>query len=284
MKSLHQKKCFITGAASGIGRACAIKAATQGARLFLTDINEQALANTAKEITERGGHVEYFHAVNIADEQAVKAMAEEIQAEFGSMDVLMNIAGISTWGRIQDLNMQHWRDCIEVNLLGPIMVMQYFVPAMIAAKQGGHIVNVSSAAGLMGLPLHAPYSTSKFGLRGVSEVLRFDLRRYGINLSLVCPGGVDTGLVNTINIVGVDKNNPKLEKFTKLFQRHAVTPEKAATAIIRGIKKNKYMVYTSWDIAIGHFFQRVFPFGYDIFMRIANSIFQKVMKDLREGK
>ena len=125
----------------------------------------------------------------------MQQLAQDIDAEFGSMDVIMNIAGISTWGSIEDLEVQHWRDCIEINLMGPIYVMQYFVPSMITAKQGGHIVNVSSAAGLFGLPLHAPYSASKFGLRGVSEVLRFDLRRHKINLTLVCPGGVDTGLV-----------------------------------------------------------------------------------------
>lgn len=281
MKTLQNKKCFITGAASGIGKATAQEAATQGARLFLTDINERALSEVATDIAQRGGCVEFFRAINIADQQAVQQLAQDIDAEFGSMDVIMNIAGISTWGSIEDLEVQHWRDCIEINLMGPIYVMQYFVPSMITAKQGGHIVNVSSAAGLFGLPLHAPYSASKFGLRGVSEVLRFDLRRHKINLTLVCPGGVDTGLVNTINIVGVDRDNPKLSKYTKLFQRHAITPEKAAQVIVRGIKKNKYMVYTSMDIAIGHWFQRVFPFSYNLFMRIANAQFQRVITSLK---
>ena len=78
---------------------------------------------------------------------------------------------------------------IDVNLIGPISVLECFVPPMIEAGRGGHLVNVSSAAGLFGLPWHAPYSASKFGLRGVSEVLRFDLRRHGIGVSLVCPGG-----------------------------------------------------------------------------------------------
>ena len=78
---------------------------------------------------------------------------------------------------------------IDVNLMGPISVLECFVPPMIEAGRGGHVVNVSSAAGLFGLPWHAAYSASKFGLRGVSEVLRFDLRRHGIGVSLVCPGG-----------------------------------------------------------------------------------------------
>lgn len=282
IRSLHKQKCFITGAASGIGKATAIQAAHEGARLFLTDINEVALARVVKNITNSGGIVEFHRAADIADYQTVTHMAEDIHAEFGAMNIIMNIAGISTWGGIEQLENKHWRDCIEVNLMGPIQVMENFIPAMMQAGEGGHVVNVSSAAGLFGLPLHAPYSASKFGLRGVSEVLRFDLAKQGINFSLVCPGGVNTGLVDTINIVGVDNSNPKLKKYTKLFQRHAVTPEKAAAAIIKGIKKNRYMVYTSLDIAVGHWFQRVFPFSYNIFMRIANGYFQKVIRGLQK--
>ena len=85
---------------------------------------------------------------------------------------------------------------------------QLFAPAVIAAGRGGHLVNVSSAAGLLGLPWHAPYSATKFGLRGISEVLRFDLRRHDIGVSLVCPGAVDTGLVDTVEIAGVDRSHP----------------------------------------------------------------------------
>lgn len=281
IRSLNNQKCFITGAASGIGKAVAIQCAREGARLFLTDINEQMLAAVAQQIVNEGGRVDFYRALDVADYEAVTKMAQDIEAEFGSMNIIMNIAGISTWGHITKLENKHWRDCLEVNLMGPIHVMENFIPGMIKAKQGGHVVNVSSAAGLFGLPLHAPYSASKFGLRGVSEVLRFDLHKDNIGFSLVCPGGVDTGLVKTINIVGVDKNNPELEKYTKLFQRHAVSPEKAARAIIKGIKKNKYMVYTSLDIAVGHWFQRVFPFSYNIFMRIANGFFQKVINKLQ---
>src|SRR5947199_176366 len=81
------------------------------------------------------------------------------------------------------------------------------------------IVIVSSAAGIFGLPWHAPYSAAKFGLRGVSEVLRFDLHAHDIGVSLVCPGAVDTGLVNTIEIAGVDSSSPTIERFTARFRR-----------------------------------------------------------------
>jgi NAD(P)-dependent dehydrogenase (short-subunit alcohol dehydrogenase family) len=268
--SLHNKRCLITGAASGIGRATAIAAAREGAILFLTDINHAALLQVAEVIRGKGGEVAIAEAFDIADLDAVRRFADTIHAENGSLDVLMNIAGISIWGTVDKLEHQHWRRCVEINLMGPIHVIESFVPPMMAAGRGGHLVNVSSAAGLFGLPWHAPYSAAKFGLRGISEVLRFDLARHGIDVSLVCPGGVDTGLVNTIEVVGIDPANPKLEKMRKHFQDRAISSDQAATAILRGMRRRQYLIFTSADIRIGHWFQRWCPSLYAFAMRRLN--------------
>jgi short-subunit dehydrogenase len=155
---------------------------------------------------------------------------------------------------------------------------------MIRAGRGGHLVNVSSAAGLFGLPWHAPYSAAKFGLRGVSEVLRFDLRRHRIGVSLVLPGAVDTGLVQTVDIVGVDRDNPRIAKMTRRFQRDAATPEQAAKAILDGVRRNRYWVYTSRDIRLGHFFMRKFEWPYVLLMRKANDVFVGVMEPSRRTR
>lgn len=268
---LKNKKCLVTGAASGIGKATAIAAAQEGAELFLTDINATALDAVAAQIREAGGKVSACKAMDIADFEAVKKFADEIHAQSGSLDVLMNIAGIAVWGEVDKLEHRQWQKTIAINLMGPVHVMECFLPPMIEAGKGGHLVNVSSAAGLFGLPMHAAYSASKFGLRGISEVLRFDLRRHGIGVSLVCPGGVDTGLVNTVEIQGVDKNDREVVALRKHFQKRAVTPEKAASAIIRGIKSNRYMVFTSPDIRVGYWFQRKFAWPYEVVMRLLNN-------------
>lgn len=268
--SLNGKRCLITGAASGIGRSTAIAAAREGAILFLTDINAAGLAQVAEAIRGEGGEVATAEAFDIADRDAVCRFADSIHAEHGSLDVLMNIAGISIWGTVDKLEHQHWRRCVEINLMGPIHVIESFIPPMMEAGRGGHLVNVSSAAGLFGLPWHAPYSAAKFGLRGVSEVLRFDLARHDIDVSLVCPGGVDTGLVNTVEVVGVDPDNPELEKMRKHFQNRAISSEQAATAILRGMRRKQYVIYTSADIRIGHWFQRWCPTLYAFAMRRLN--------------
>lgn len=270
-QSLNGKRCLITGAASGIGRATAFAAAAEGAELFLTDVQEEALEETVTEVRRRGGIVAWSGIANLADHEAVVAIAEEIHAGHPSMDVVMNIAGISIWGAIEEMDHSHWQRLVDINLMGPISVMECFVPPMIEAGRGGHIVNVSSAAGLFGLPWHAAYSASKFGLRGVSEVLRFDLRRHDIGVSLVCPGAVKTPLVGTVEIVGVDRSDPRIAKLTGRFERHAASPEKVAGKILQGIRKKKFMVYTSRDIQFGHWMQRKFAWPYERVMQFMNN-------------
>jgi NAD(P)-dependent dehydrogenase (short-subunit alcohol dehydrogenase family) len=261
------KRCFLTGAASGIGRATAIALARRGADLYLTDIDAEGLERSAAEIAAAGGRVGFARPFDIRDHEAVVAAAAEIHAAAGSMDLVANIAGVSTWGTIDRLEHSDWQQMIDVNLLGPISVLESFVPPMIAAGRGGHVVNVASAAGLFGLPWHAAYSASKFGLRGVSEVLRFDLRRHRIGVSLVCPGGVRTPLVESVKIVGVDRQDPRMRKLIARFEKHAVSPEHVAAKIVEGVEKDRYMVFTSADIRIGYWVQRKFAPAYELAMR-----------------
>ncbi len=282
IKSLRDKKVFITGAASGIGRATALAAAREGALLFLTDINLESLEAVIAQVRADGGKVADSRVLDVSSYEAVREFATDLHRLHGSMDVVMNIAGIAIWGAIEYLRHEQWRRAVEVNLMGPIHVMECFIPPMIAARRGGHLVNVSSAAGLFGLPWHAPYSASKFGLRGVSEVLRFDLRRHRIDVSLVCPGGVDTGLVRTVEIEGVDGNSPQMQALKRQFQRHAVSPERAAQAILRGVRRRRYMVFTSADVRIGWWAQRLFTPPYEWVMRLLNDRLNLLLRPRRE--
>jgi NAD(P)-dependent dehydrogenase (short-subunit alcohol dehydrogenase family) len=267
---LTGKRCLVTGAASGIGRATAIAAAQRGADLYLTDLAREGMVATVEEIQAAGGKVTYWCPADISDHGAVASLAEEIHRDYGTMDVVMNVAGISIWGSIDRLTHDHWQRVVDVDLMGPVSVLECFVPPMIEAGRGGHVVNVSSAAGLLGLPWHAAYSAAKFGLRGVSEVLRFDLRRHRIGVSLVCPGGVKTPLVGTVEIVGVDPQSPRIQKLKHRFEKRAVTPEHVAEKILDGVEKNRYLVFTSRDIQLAFLLQRWFPLGYELIMRLMN--------------
>ncbi|NLG56480.1 MAG: SDR family oxidoreductase [Rhodococcus sp.] len=275
--SLEGKKTLITGAGSGIGRATALAAAREGADLFLTDINAQGLADTARDAEKLGAVVSFSQALDISDYDVVTAFADAIFDEFGSMDIVMNVAGISAWGTVENLEHRHWKSMVDVNLMGPIHIIENFVPPMVRAGRGGHLVNVSSAAGLLALPWHAAYSASKFGLRGVSEVLRFDLKRHRIGVSLVVPGAVKTPLVGTVEIAGVDREDPRIQKAVGLFERRAVSPEKVASCILQGIEKNRYMVYSSPDIRFGYWWARKFAPPYEFVMQKANDQFSKFL-------
>ena len=276
--TLRGRTVLITGAASGIGRATALAAARDGARLVLTDLRAADLDEVVAEIASSGGTVALHRAGDVSDYDWVVSFAREVDEQVGTMDVVMTVAGISAWGTVENLEHRHWRAMVEVNLMGPIHIIESFVPQMVRRGEGGHLVNVSSAAGLLALPWHAAYSASKFGIRGVSEVLRMDLRRHNIGVSVVCPGGVATPLVGTVDIVGVDKNDPKVRKQIDNFHKIAVTPEKAASAIISGVEKNKFIVYTSFDTRFGYWWKRKFALPYEVVMRIANNRFSALAR------
>ena len=269
-------KCVITGAASGIGQATARAAAEKGAVLFLTDVDGVALERTALEIQDRGGRVALHAPVDVTDLQAVRELGHRIHETHGPMDVVMNVAGVSVWGLVDVLEHRHWQRAIDVNLMGPIHVIETFVPEMIRSGRGGQLVNVSSAAGLLGLPWHAAYSASKFGLRGVSEVLRFDLARHDIGVTLVCPGAVDTRLVRSVEIPGIDMNHREVRQMRARFRDRAVTPAQAAKAILRGVEQDRYLVFTSLDIRVGYWLQRFFPPIYELIMHHLNDRFHRI--------
>jgi NAD(P)-dependent dehydrogenase (short-subunit alcohol dehydrogenase family) len=278
LRSLRGRRVLITGAASGIGLACAQSAAADGATLLLTDVNDTGLKAAVTALTDAGATVAHSEALDITDLEAVQRFAADVHAEGGAVDVIMNVAGISAWGTVSTLEHRQWRAMVEVNLMGPIHIIETFVPTMVEARRGGWLVNVSSAAGLVGLPWHAAYSASKFGIRGVSEVLRFDLRQHGIGVSLVCPGGVATPLTETVEISGINKDAPEFRKMHERFVRRAVTPEQAATAIRRGLARKRYLIYTSRDIQMLFTVQRVAPAVYGLIMRGMNIAMTRVAR------
>lgn len=272
------KRCFLTGAASGIGRATALQLAAEGAQLFLTDRDAEGLAQTVADAQSLGAEVPEHRALDVSDYDAVRAFADDIHARHPAMDVVMNIAGVSAWGTVSTLSHEHWKSMVDINLMGPIHVIEAFVPPMVAAGTGGHIVNVSSAAGLVALPWHAAYSASKYGLRGMSEVLRFDLARHRIGVSVVVPGAVKTPLVQTVQIAGVDREDPRVKKWTDRFSGHAVSPEHAAECILKGVRRNRFLIYTSFDIRALYMFKRVAWWPYSVAMRQANVLFTKALR------
>lgn len=278
MKILSEKKVFITGAASGIGRSTAVAMGESGCRLFLTDINEDGLKKTIDAISSASGKVCLAKAFNVADYQAMASFAKEVHDGYGSLDILVNVAGVALFSQVEDMKHNDWERVINVNLWGVIHGLECFVPEMIRAGNGGHIVSVSSTAGLIGLPWHTVYAGTKHALVGMSESLRYDLRKYNIGVSVICPGLVKTGLVQSVEIHAGREDANKLRAFAPKI---AITPEKVADKIIKAIRNNKFMVITSFDIKLFYFVKKYcFPIYHLVMLAISRVMDKSLKRDV----
>jgi short-subunit dehydrogenase len=168
-----------------------------------------------------------------------------------------------------------WQKVINVNLWGVIHGIECFVPEMIRAGKGGHIVSVSSTAGIIGLPWHAVYASTKHAVVGLSEVLRYDLKKHNIGVSVICPGAVKTGMMQTVEI---HASQASKENLRDSFIKFAVTPEKVADIIVDAIHTRKFLVITSIDIKLLYFLKRCcFPL-YHLVMLYLTRFIDKLLK------
>lgn len=195
MDDLKGKVAVITGAGNGIGRAIALAAAKQGMRVVLADIDGERVEKVAEELTGLGADV-HAVVVDVADVVSVGALADVAYAQFGSVSLLVNNAGIAYLNSAWETPLEVWRRMMAVNFDGVVYGVRAFVPRMLAAGQAGHIVNVASAAGLVTSPGLAAYCASKFAVVGLSEALHHDLRvrETKIGVSVVCPSWVKTAI------------------------------------------------------------------------------------------
>lgn len=275
----------VTGAASGIGREVALQLAQRGYTVAISDRDEAGLAFTADSINAAGRTVADSRVVDVTDVNAVKSWADDIVAAHGVPDQIHHVAGIAIWGDVRTMPHEKWQRVIDVNLMGSVHMVEAFAPKLMESRpvrqrrrDRRKFVFVSSAAGIIGLPWHAAYSASKGGVLGMCEVLRFDMAPYGVDVHAVAPGAVDTPLVRTIDIHGVDRSKPRIEKATALFQGHAVSPSEAAQKILRGVDKGKYLINTSGDIPLARWAQVNAPWAYKGAMKALNAGFRWASK------
>lgn len=224
MESLQGKNALITGAGKGIGRALAIALAQEG-------VNVALLARTAEDLNKLADELKVFGVqtvvvtADVADLEAVNAAAVVVQAAFGHIDILINNAGISSFGSFMELEPSRWEDIVKVNLFGAYYTTRAFLPGMIA-RQTGDIVNISSSAGLRGAAVTSAYSASKFALIGMSESLMQEVRKHNIRVSTLMPSTVSTDMAKDLKLT--DGNPDKV-----------MQPEDFAEFIVSNLKLNR---------------------------------------------
>lgn len=236
MQRFSKKDVFVTGAASGIGRASALRLAREGARVMCADIDAGAAGATAKAIRDAGGRADCM-GLDVGDAAACAAAIESTAASFGKLDVLCNIAGIGVYGDSSLLAVEDWDRLLRVNLSGPFYLSKAAIPHLLETR--GNIVNMASAAGLVGTAYAAGYASSKGGLVLLTRSLAVEFGRKGIRVNCICPGGVDTPLSHSVAFP--DPVDEKLLHRMQLVDRIAKPEEIAAMVAYVASDEAKYV-------------------------------------------
>ncbi len=251
MEQLQGKVAVITGAASGIGRAVATRAAAEGMKVVLADIEENALKEAADELAATGADV-IAAVTDVSDVASVRELRDRTLREFDAVHLVHNNAGVGTGGPIWDVPEQDWRWILEVNLWGVVHGISTFVPLFI--EQGeGHVVNTASIAGLTTAPFLGPYNATKQAVVAISETLYKDLEAAGISgvgVSVLCPGFVQTRIAES------ERNRPswaperEVEGATEMrgliqdLVRGGIPADQVAELVLDAVRTNTFYILT----------------------------------------
>lgn len=248
------QRAVITGAASGLGRALAHALAAQGARLWLADIDEVGVRQVAEALAAGGSEARGI-GVDVRDGVAMQALVDGVVAEAGGVDLMINNAGVGLAGEVADCDGDELRRVVDVNLGGVINGIAAAYPAM-AAAGAGTIVNMASVAGLMPVPLIAAYSASKHAVVALSLALRMEATPRGVDVIVACPGWVDTAIYRTSPLKGWVR--PSMAE-SMLGRVGALTPERCAAGILRGIALKRSMIIVPRSARVGWYLYRASP-------------------------
>ncbi|MCU1361442.1 MAG: short-chain alcohol dehydrogenase [Ilumatobacteraceae bacterium] len=240
---LSDKVAVVTGGASGIGRAMAERFKANGMHVVIADIEPDALRATADELGVHGV------VVDVSSADSVAALADEVIARFGAVNLLCNNAGVGGGGRIVDQTLNDWKWVIDVNLWGVVHGLHSFLPHLLVAPGGAHIVNTASMAGMAAWPGIGPYNATKYAVVGISETLAVELAGTGVGISVLCPGVVST------NIFTSQRNRPdRLRNETpkaaarqsnvELMQQLGISPAVVADRVAEAIIDDRFWIFT----------------------------------------
>ena len=254
MDEFKDKNVFITGAASGIGRSFALALAKRGMNLYITDINVEGLEKVKSDIKKIGVNI-VTAKCNVSKYNDFEKAANDFYEKMGELDLLINNAGISIGFDILNIDLEVWQKVMDTNLGSIIHSIKAFLPRMV--KRGsGHIVNIASGAGILGVAEPIPYIASKFGVVGLSETFFARLKNIGINVSVIVPMWIKTNII----VIDTDKIQypPRLlkdfgkEKLDKAYSTlmdtiaaGAISPDDAVEIYLEGIEKNQLYIFDS---------------------------------------
>lgn len=253
------KTAIVTGGASGIGKAIAAELVSRGATVVIADIDADAARLTAKRLTETLPGTATAAELDVRDAGAVQTVYRETADRYGRLDLVFNNAGIAVGGLAEEYTLEHWDRTIDVNLRGVVHGIHAAYPIMLEQSHG-HIVNTASLAGLVAPAIMSPYTATKSAVVGLSMALRAEGATRGVRVSAMCPGFVDTPLLDNVNPgMPQTKVNQSPRGFVRRVQPRMYPPEKLAHDVMRGIARNKALIVAPASARVAAFVARHVP-------------------------
>ncbi len=256
------KLAVITGAGSGIGRALAMQLNEQGCKLLISDISEQGLEETVQSLSRQDVLVQ-SHILDVADKSAFQAWAKAISDEHGKVDIVINNAGVATAAPVEESEYEDIEWLMGINFWGVVYGTREFLPLLRQSHQG-HLVNISSVFGMIGIPTQSAYNASKFAVRGYTEALRQEMADSNVHVCCVHPGGIKTNIVKNARMTNNDMTRDEaVDNFNSLAN---TTADCAAAQIIKAIEKRKKRLLIGRDAKYISIISRLFPVNYTRFL------------------
>ena len=250
------KSIAITGAGSGFGAALARQYASRGWHVAVTDIDEQRALKTLSEIENSDGD-SFAMRLDITNAAQWQQLHDRVLQQWGGLGVLVNNAGVAAAGNIEETSMEDWAWVLDIDLMGVVRGCHQFA-ALMKKQKAGHIVNVSSFAGLAGLPFISAYGVAKAAVVALSEGLRAEMHPHGVGVTVACPAFVKTGLLDSFRSPGADMK----ARVTKWMETSGVSAEQVAGQIMSAVDKNKFLLLTHPRTRIAWRYKRWFPERY----------------------
>jgi NAD(P)-dependent dehydrogenase (short-subunit alcohol dehydrogenase family) len=270
---LRGRVVVVTGAAKGIGRATALRLAAAGAKIAGCDTDEAALSTTLAECRALGA-VTLGAQVDVANYSAICGFSERVERELGPTFGLVNNAGVGVSGGFFDTELLDWDWLLKVNLWGTIHATRAFGP-LLRERRAGRIVNVASASGYCNLPSLAAYGTTKYAVVGLSEALRAELLPFGVMVSVVCPGLINSSILETARIRGVADAEGERRALSELYARRGHAPELVAKAIVGAAESGKGLVPVTSEAWLLYVMKRLAPSALPWLLRTSERLYQK---------
>ena len=239
------KTAAISGAGDGIGRALSQRLNAAGCHLWLSDINPETLSETCALLNDTRGRVT-SQVVDCGQRDALFSWAGAVSADTGSLDALFNNAGVGYGARFADSSEANFEWLIDINFWGVVHATRAFLPLLNRAERG-HLVNLSSIFGMVGIPTQSAYNAAKFAVRGFSESLQAEYMNSNLFVSSVHPGGVQTNIARSARTDGADGMADADERDQQFRRLAKTSPERAAEIILNGTARGKRRIMVGWD-------------------------------------